>query len=107
MVSTENELIWESYEEAMRDDLLTEGKMTKIVDTVQTALDFIGFEPTVGTVADATNTFISIVRALNAVKNDDIPARNKHLVLAAVRAISMVPAGDVAKFSRLIVKDLR
>jgi|TARA_R110000787_G_scaffold61866_2_gene139979 hypothetical protein len=86
-----------------KTEILTESAWTKILDAVQTGLDFIGLEPTFGTFADGGNTLVSLLRAAAAKEPDE---RNKHLILAAIRAISMVPAGDVAKLARLTIKGL-
>lgn len=73
--------------------LLSEEKKNAL-DAVQTALDVIGFEPTVGTVADTTNSLISLMRAALSKESDQ---RKKHLINAGISAVSTVPFSDVAK----------
>ena len=73
--------------------LLNEEKDSAI-NAVQTALDIIGFEPSLGTIADGANSLISILRAAAASEPD---LRKKHLINAGISAISMVPFADLAK----------
>lgn len=68
------------------------------IDTLQSALDLAGFEPTVGTAADATNTAISVLRAALAKEKDK---RKKHLLNAGISAISLIPFADVIKILKL------
>lgn len=72
----------------------------KIVDGLQYALDIVGIEPTIGTVADATNSIISILRAALEKETDD---KKKHLLNAAISAVSMIPFGDLVKLIKLRV----
>jgi hypothetical protein len=64
------------------------------LDQLQAALDVAGFEPTIGTGADATNTVISGLRAALAKEPDE---RKKHLLNAGISAISLIPFADVIK----------
>ena len=64
------------------------------LDKLQVALDVIGFEPTVGTTADAANSVISALRSAAAIARRDGDTAKQH-------AISMVPFGDVAKIAKL------
>ena len=64
------------------------------LDALQTGLDVIGFEPVIGTAADATNSVISALRAGLSKERDE---RKKHLINAAISAVSMVPFADVIK----------
>lgn len=64
------------------------------LDSVQAALDVIGFEPTVGSLADTTNSLISLMRAALSKESDQ---RKKHLINAGISAVSMLPFADVAK----------
>ena len=67
--------------------------MSKL-DTVQTALDIAGIEPTVGTAADGANAVISLLRAAAAEEAD---SKKKHLINAGISAVSMVPFADIVK----------
>lgn len=75
---------------------LTENSTT--VDKIQTALDVAGFEPTLGTAADAANTIISGLRAALSKEPDE---RKKHIINAGISAISMIPFADVIKILKL------
>ena len=75
---------------------LTENSTT--VDKIQTALDVAGFEPTLGTAADAANTIISGLRAALSKESDE---RKKHIINAGISAISMIPFADVIKILKL------
>jgi hypothetical protein len=68
------------------------------LDKVQAALDIIGFDPIVGTAADATNTVISSLRAALSEETDE---RKKHIINAGISAISMIPFADVIKVAKL------
>jgi len=68
------------------------------IDQVQAALDIAGFEPTVGTTADAANTLISGLRAALAKEPDE---RKKHIINAGISAISLIPFADVIKVLKL------
>jgi hypothetical protein len=75
---------------------LTENATT--VDKIQAALDVAGFEPTIGTAADATNTVISGLRAALSKESDE---RKKHIINAGISAVSMIPFADVIKILKL------
>lgn len=68
------------------------------IDKIQTALDIVGFEPTVGSAADATNAIISGLRAALSKEKD---SRNKHLINMGISAISLIPFADVIKILKL------
>jgi hypothetical protein len=68
------------------------------LDQIQAALDVAGFEPTVGTTADAANTIISGLRAALTKEPDE---RKKHIINAGISAISLVPFADVIKVLKL------
>jgi hypothetical protein len=68
------------------------------IDKLQTALDIVGFEPTVGTVADATNAVISGLRAALAKEKD---LKKKHLINMGISATSLIPFADVIKILKL------
>lgn len=68
------------------------------LDQIQAALDVIGFEPSVGSAADAINTVISSFRAALAKEPDE---RKKHIINAGISAISLVPFADVLKLLKL------
>lgn len=72
-------------------------EMSKL-DQLQAALDIIGFEPTVGTAADATNTVISSLRAALTKEPDQ---RKQHIINAGISAISLIPFADVIKLLKL------
>jgi len=72
-------------------------EMSKL-DQLQAALDVAGFEPTVGTGADAINTIISGLRAAAAKSSDQ---RNEHIINAGISAISLIPFADVIKVLKL------
>ena len=71
------------------------------LDKLQLALDVIGFEPTVGTAADAANSVISALRSAAAIARKDGDAAKQHAIDAGISAISMIPFGDVAKIAKL------
>ena len=71
------------------------------LDKLQAALDVIGFEPTVGTVADASNSVISALRSAAAIARRDGDTAKQHAIDAGISAISMIPFGDVAKIAKL------
>jgi hypothetical protein len=68
------------------------------IDKLQTALDIVGFEPTVGTIADATNAIISGLRAALSKEKD---LRKKHLINMGISATSLIPFADVIKILKL------
>ena len=68
------------------------------LDKLQAALDIAGFEPTVGTGADALNATISGLRAAHAKEPDE---RKKHLLNAGISAVSMIPFADAIKVLKL------
>lgn len=70
----------------------------KKIDQIQAALDIAGFEPTVGTAADAANTVISGLRAALAKEPDE---RKQHIINAGISAISLIPFADVIKVLKL------
>lgn len=69
-----------------------------VLNKLQSALDIAGFEPTIGTGADAVNTVISGLRAALAKTPDE---RKKHIINAGISAISMVPFADIIKILKL------
>jgi hypothetical protein len=69
-----------------------------MIDKVQAALDVIGFEPTIGTAADAINTLISTLRAAFSKETDE---RKKHIINAGISAISLIPFADLIKLIKL------
>ena len=71
------------------------------LDKLQLALDVIGFEPTVGTAADASNAVISALRAGSAAARGKGDLAKQHTIDAGISAISMVPFGDVVKIFKL------
>jgi len=71
------------------------------LDKLQLALDVIGFEPTVGTAADASNAVISALRAGSAAARGEGNLAKQHTIDAGISAISMVPFGDVVKIFKL------
>lgn len=68
------------------------------IDKIQTALDIIGFEPTIGSAADAANAIISGLRAALSKEKD---SRKKHLINMGISAASLVPFADVIKVLKL------
>jgi len=78
-----------------------EGKVSKLVNMVQGALDIAGLEPTIGTAADVANTGISLVRALKAAVQKEPDKLKRHMINAGISAISIIPAGDLAKLIKL------
>ena len=68
------------------------------LDQLQTALDVAGFEPTVGTTADAANTIISGLRAAMSKESDE---RKKHIINAGISALSLIPFADLIKLLKL------
>tara|TARA_Y100000310_G_C20503348_1_gene725142 strand:+ start:318 stop:749 length:432 start_codon:yes stop_codon:yes gene_type:complete len=71
------------------------------LDKLQVALDVIGFEPTVGTAADAANAVISSLRSAAALARKDGDTAKQHAIDAGISAVSMIPFGDVAKIAKL------
>ena len=89
------------FEQMVMEQLLLEDvTVNKALDTIQTSLDVIGIDPTqtIGTLADGTNSLISLLRAAFAKEKDD---RKKHLINAGISAVSLVPFGDVVKLLKL------
>ena len=78
-----------------------ERKLSKLANMVQTALDIVGLEPTFGSFADATNTAISLIRALKAAVKREPNIAKRHIINAGISAISILPAGDLAKLIKL------
>jgi len=68
------------------------------IDKIQTALDIVGLEPTIGSVADGANTIISGLRAAFSREKD---SRKKHLINMGISAVSLVPFADVIKVLKL------
>lgn len=64
------------------------------LDKLQTVLDVVGVEPTVGTVADVSNILISTLRAF-AEKEPD--KKKKHLINGAISLVSVIPGADLVK----------
>jgi len=87
----------EEYQQMFENILVKEGWLDKL----QVALDVIGFEPTVGTVADASNAVISALRSAAAIARRDGDTAKQHAIDAGISAISMIPFGDVAKIAKL------
>ena len=73
-------------------------KESQALNVLQGALDIAGIEPTVGTLADGSNSLISLLRAAAAKTSDN---RNKHLINAGISAISLIPFADLIKFTKL------
>jgi hypothetical protein len=87
----------EEYQQMFENILVKEGWLDKL----QVALDVIGFEPTVGTAADAANSVISALRSAAAIARRDGDSAKQHAIDAGISAISMIPFGDVAKIAKL------
>ena len=68
------------------------------LDTIQSALDIAGLEPTIGTGADIVNTIISGLRAAFSKTSDE---RNKHILNTAISGVSVLPFGDIMKLLKL------
>ena len=83
------------------DSIIQEGRLTNAANIIQTALDVIGLEPSIGTVADVANTGISIIRALKAALRKETSDVKRHLINAAISAVSIIPAGDLAKLIKV------
>lgn len=81
------------------NELLEEKAGRWVLNLIQTVLDFVGIEPTVGTVADGVNGVISLIRAF--VDRKDVSKRKRHLANMAISFISMLPAADVIKLVKL------
>ena len=73
-------------------------KKSNLLDTIQMALDVAGFEPTIGTSADAANVVISGLRAAVAKETNE---KKKHLINAGISAISLIPFADLIKVIKL------
>lgn len=69
-----------------------------VIDSIQTALDIAGLDPSIGTVADGANSLISLLRSAIAKEPDQ---RKKHLLNAGISAVSMIPFADVIKALKL------
>ena len=94
----ESTLIWEAYTGTDSNHNESTQVNEAAIDKVQAALDVIGMEPTVGTGADVANTLISSFRAALADEKDE---RKKHIINAAISAVSIIPGADVIKFLKL------
>lgn len=70
----------------------------KEIDNLQTALDVVGIDPTIGSVADLTNVVISTFRAALADEKDE---RKKHIINAGISAIAVIPFADIIKILKL------
>jgi hypothetical protein len=68
------------------------------IESLQFALDLIGFEPSWGTAADATNAIISSLRAALSKEPDE---RKRHIINAGISAVSMIPFADLIKVLKL------
>jgi hypothetical protein len=90
----ESELIWEQYNKTKNDEVIIEAA----IDKLQGALDVAGLEPTVGTIADAGNSVISLLRAALAKEKDQ---RKKHMINAGISAVSLIPGADLIKALKL------
>lgn len=90
----ESELIWEQYNKTKNDQIIIEAA----IDKLQGALDIVGLEPTVGTVADAGNSVISLLRAALAKEKDQ---KKKHMINAGISAVSLIPGADIIKALKL------
>jgi hypothetical protein len=90
----ESELIWEQYNKTKNDQIIIEAA----IDKLQGALDVVGLEPTVGTIADAGNSVISLLRAALAKEKDQ---KKKHMLNAGISAVSLIPGADIIKALKL------
>ena len=90
----ESELIWEQYNKTKNDQIIIEAA----IDKLQGALDVVGLEPTVGTIADAGNSVISLLRAALAKEKDQ---KKKHMINAGISAVSLIPGADIIKALKL------
>jgi hypothetical protein len=68
------------------------------LDIIQSALDIVGLEPTIGTGADVANVIISLFRAAKDKTSD---SRKEHLLDAAISAVSIIPAADLVKLVKI------
>ena len=82
------------YSQILKHDAIITEDSQALLNTLQTALDIAGLEPTIGTGADAVNALVSGLRAAASKTSDE---RNKHLINAGISAISMIPFADVVK----------
>ncbi len=73
-------------------------KESNAINSLQSALDIAGFEPTVGSAADATNVVISGLRAALAKEPDE---RKRHIINAGISAVSLIPFADIVKLLKL------
>ena len=87
----------EEYQQMFENILVKESWLDKL----QVALDVIGFEPTIGTATDASNSVISALRSAAAIARRDGDTAKQHAIDAGISAISMIPFGDVAKIAKL------
>lgn len=87
-----------SLSTTLSDDSPENKEKMKAIDKLQLALDWVWLEQTIGTAADVTNTIISALRALLATESDE---RKKHILNMGISAVSILPAGDVAKALKL------
>jgi hypothetical protein len=82
------------YNQILKHDQIITEDSQDLLNTLQTALDIAGLEPTIGTGADALNSIISGFRAAQSKTSDE---KKKHLINAGISAISMIPFADVVK----------
>ena len=77
-----------------------EDKHSSKIDKLQLALDVVGFEPTVGTVADGANAIISALRSGAAIARKDNDKAKEHAINAGISAVSLIPFADVVKLAK-------
>lgn len=73
-------------------------KESNAINSLQNALDIAGFEPTIGSAADATNVVISGLRAALSKEPDE---RKRHIINAGISAVSLIPFADIIKLLNL------
>ena len=90
-------LIAEQYDVILNEAVETERRKRNAIDNLQTALDVIGLDPTVGTTADLLNLSISGLRSGLALAKKENDIAKEHAINAGISAISIIPFADVIK----------
>ena len=78
-------------------DLAAKDFQTSNLDKLQVALDIIGIEPSVGSLADGANAVISTLRAAWELISGNFSQSTSHAIDAGISAISLIPGADFIK----------
>lgn len=78
-----------------------EPEKLKAIDALQAALDIVGLEPSIGSLADGVNALIYLLRSAKSALDGESAQAKAHLLDAGISAISLIPFADVIKLMRL------